>query len=149
MAASSGVFRLRGAMGELVIGQLQVSDLSTAILREALVSLSGVRFPVQNSYGIWSSRCHSVLLAATCWTRILVLTCTNGCSCWSPLEEIWAWFVVVSDTRYHLRHTPILTIYTIHSEVRRVGGAQCSVPHACNPLSMTRCNAPDKPSGPG
>src|SRR5215208_6323185 len=140
MAASSGVFRLRGAVGELVIGQLQVGDLSTAILREALVSLSGFRFRTHTEFGP---------VAATCWTRILVLTCTNGCSCWSPLEEIWAWFVVVSDTRYHLRHTPILTIYTIHSEVRRVGGAQCSVPHACNPLSMTRCNAPDKPSGPG
>ena len=101
-----------------------------------------VRFPVQNSYGIWSSRCHSVLLAATCWTRILVLTCTNGCSCWSPLEEIWAWFVVVSDTRYHLRHTPILTIYTIHSEVRRVGGAQCSVPPCLQPSPNDQMQRP-------
>jgi len=64
MAASSGVFRLRGAVGELVIGQLQVGDLSTAILREALVSLSGFRFRTHTEFGpVGATPCYSLLLA--------------------------------------------------------------------------------------
>jgi hypothetical protein len=70
-----------------------------------------VRFSVESSSGIRSSRCHSVPLGATrsylLDTLYLALTCTNGCSCWSPLEEIWPWFVVVSDalvpTELHAR----------------------------------------------
>jgi hypothetical protein len=51
-------------MGELVIGQLQVGDLSTAILREALVSLSGFRFRTHTESGpVGATRCYSLLLA--------------------------------------------------------------------------------------
>jgi hypothetical protein len=53
-------------MRELVIGQLQVGDLSTAILREALVSLSDFRFRTHTEFGpVGATPCYSLLLAGT------------------------------------------------------------------------------------
>jgi hypothetical protein len=51
-------------MGELGIGQLQVGELSMAVLREALDSLSGFRFRSHTEFGpVSATPCQSLLIA--------------------------------------------------------------------------------------
>jgi hypothetical protein len=95
-------------------------------MREEPVSLSDFRSRTHPEFGpavpARSIRCYLL-------DRLYSgLTCTNGCSCWSPPEEIWPRFVVVSDTRYHCATRPSITVCAGQLWCSEFRGVQCNAP---------------------
>jgi hypothetical protein len=69
------------------------------------------------------------------------LTCTNGCSCWSLLEEIRLRFVVVSDTRYHCATRPLILSGQVNSGARSFAASSVTRPGHSGPAPTGRRRA--------